>query len=343
MRVHNVQDVSDVSVRNLYQKASSDSQNMTMSNPTVTSLRLRNVYNRFRQAPSDFIKVLKPMVLSIALRNLYNKLNTQRESFSISLPSITFIEVRPLLQKLRTWGLDETLKVNLPNNIEIHKKDVVNLYDNPDIIDFKIDTPEPLEVEVKNILNKTTQRGPDFEVGLPDDIELGGSVKPVLTFPVLEGTEERLIVSNSLTWSDASVTHTGYIVYKSLEPIPVDTTQEPYIQLGRDVKQFDDPDGIPLNTVIYYRVTPRTVYGNLFSNQVELLHYTSKTITFMMQESPTYIPIRVDNNIIPLVPTVDTMWDELNASFEQMNVLDISLMSEYTPSPTYIEMRIYNE
>jgi hypothetical protein len=62
-----------------------------------------------------------------------------------------------------------------------------------------------------------------------------------------------------------------------------------------------------------------------------------------MQESPTYTPIRVDNNIIPLVPNIDTMWDGLNAGFEQMSVLDMTLMSKYIPTPTYIEMRIYNE
>lgn len=341
MRVHNVHDVSDISLRNLYQKTT-DKQNITISNPRVTSLRIRNVYNRFRQAPSDFIKLLKPRVLSLALRNLYNKLNPRRESLTISLPTIAFLEVRPLLQKLRTWGLDETFKVTLPHSIEIHKKDVVNLYDNPDIIDFKIDTPEPLEVEVKNILNKNTQRGPDFEVGLPDGIELGGSVKPVLTFPVLEGE----IINDSLavlTWDDSSITHTGYLIYKSLEPIPVNTTQEPYIQLGRDVKQFDDFVDMPPNSTIYYRVTPSTVYGNLFSNQLELSTHTSKIITFMMQESPTYTPIRVDNNIIPLVPDIDTMWDGLNASFEQMSVLDVTLTSKYIPTPTYIEMRIYNE
>ena len=166
--------------------------------------------------------------------------------------------------------------------------------------------------------------------------------RSVLTFPILEGEiiNDNLI---GLTWDDSSVTHTGYLLYKSLEPIPVDTTQEPYRQLGHDVKQFDDSVDMPPNTTIYYRVTPRTVYGNLFSNQLELSNHTSKIITFMMQESPTYTPIRVDNNIIPLVPAVDTMWDGLNANFEQMNVLDVTLMSEYTPTPTYIEMRIYNE
>ena len=342
MRLHNVHDVSVVNLRSLYQKTRSDTLSMTMSNLTVTSLSLRNLYNKFSKEPDDFIELFKPTVLSLALRNLYNKLDTRGDSLSISLPSIAFLEVRPLLQKLHTWGLDETLKITAPNNIEIHKKDVVTLYDNPDIVDFKIDIPEPLEFEVKNIVNKNTQREPGFEVSLPDAIELGGSVKPVLTFPVLEGE----IINDSLavlTWDDSSITHTGYLIYKSLEPIPVNTTQEPYIQLGRDVKQFDDSVDMPPNATIYYRVTPSTVYGNLFSNQLELLTHTSKIITFIMQESPTYTPIRVDNNIIPLVPDIDIMWDGLNASFEQMSVLDMTLMSKYIPTPTYIEMRIYNE
>lgn len=342
MRVHNVHDVSGTNLRSLHQKTTSDTDNMTMSNPTVTSLSLGNPYNKFSQAPADFIELLKPTVLSLALRNLYNKLDTQGDSLSISLPSIAFLEVRPLLQKLHTWGLDESFKITLPNTIEIHKKDVVTSYDSPDFVDFKIGIPEPVSIEVNNIYNKTTQRGPDFEVGLPVGIELSGSIKPVLTFPVLEGE----VINDSLiglTWDDSSVTHTGYLIYKSLEPIPVDTSQEPYIELGRDVKQFDDSVDMPPNTAIYYRVTPRTVYGNLFSNQIELSNYTSKIITFMMQESPTYTPIRVDNNILPLVPATDTEWDGLNANFEQMNVLDVTLMSEYVPTPTYIEMRNYNE
>lgn len=290
---------------------------MTIGNPRVTSLSIRNLYNRFRQAPADFIKLLKPTVLSLSIRNLYNRLTPVRDSFSISLPAITSVGVRSLLQELRTWGSDETITVSLPNSLEIQIKNIVNSYDKSDSVDIK--------------------------VGLPGSIELGGSVKPVLTSPVLRGTEDRDTVSNTLLWGDRSRTHTGYTIYRSLEPIPVDTTQEPYIHLGRDVKQFDDSDGIPLNTTVYYRVTPKTVYGNLFSNQVELSHFTSKTITFMMQESTTYIPIRVDNNIIPLVPTIDTRWDELNASFEQMNVFDTSIISEYTPTPKDIEMRIYNE
>ena len=268
MKVHNVQNVSDISLRNIYQKASADSQNLSMGNPRVTSLNIKNLYNRFRQAPTSLIKLLKPTVLSLALRNLYNKLDTQRDSFTIGLPSITFIEVRPLLQKLRTWGLDETLEITLPNSIEIYKKDVVNLYDNKDIIEFKVDTPEPLEVEVKNILNKFTQLGPSFEVGLPNGIEVDGTVKPALSFPVLEG-EIINDVLIGLTWDDSSITHTGYTIYRSLEPIPVDTTQEPYIQLGRDVKQFDDLS-VDENTTYYYRVTPKSVYGNLFSNLLSL-------------------------------------------------------------------------
>lgn len=315
MRVHNVQGVSDINLRNIYHKTT-DTHNIAMGNPRVTSLSIRNLYNRFRQAPTDFIKLLKPTVLSLSIRNLYNRLTPVRDSISITLPSISSIGIRALIQKLRTWGLDETITVSLPNSIEIHKKNVVNSYDNQAINDFKI--------------------------GLPSGIEIDGTVKPVLTFPVLAGEiiNDRLI---GLTWDDSSITHTGYTVYRSLEPIPVDTTLEPYKQLGRDVKQFDDSVDIPPNTAIYYRVTPRTVYGNLFSNQVELSHFTSKTITFMMQESPTYIPIRVDNNIIPLVPSINTKWDELNASFEQMSVLDSSIISEYTPTPAEIEMRIYNE
>lgn len=315
---------------------------MLMGHPEVTSLRLSGIYNKFRQAHSDSIKVLKPKLLSLALRNLYNKLKMPEETLSVSLPFNVSLEVRPLLQRLRTQGLDETITVNLPQDIEIHTKDVVTLYDNPDIVDFKIGTPEPLSIEVKGIYNNSTQGGDGFNLGLPSDIELGGSVKPVLTFPVLEGeiVGENLI---ALTWDDSSITHTGYTLYKSLEPIPVNTTQEPYRQLGRDVKQFEDSTVILPDTPIYYRVTPRTVYGNLFSNQAEIIDYTSRVITFMIQESPTYIPLRVDNNIIPLVPAVDTMWDELNASFEQMEVLDVSLTPVYTPSPTYIEMRIFNE
>lgn len=313
-----------------------------MGHPEVTTLRLSGIYNKFRQAPSDSIKLHKPKVLSLYLRNLYNKLKMEEETICVALPSDISLEVRPLLQKLRTQGLDETITVNLPDTIEIHTKDVVTLYDNPDIVDFKIDTPEPLSIEVKGIYNNSTQGGDGFNLDLPSDIELGGSVKPVLTFPVLEGeiVGENLI---ALTWDDSSITHTGYTLYKSLEPIPVNTTQEPYRQLGSDVKQFEDSTVILPDTPIYYRVTPRTVYGNLFSNQVEIIDYTSRVITFMVQESPTYIPLRVDNNIIPLVPAVDTMWDELNASFEQMEVLDVSLTSVYTPTPTYIEMRIYSE
>lgn len=340
--IHNVQDVSDINLRKLYQNSVPDPQNIFMGHPEVTSLRLSGIYNKFRQAPSDSIKLHKPKVLSLYLRNLYNKLKMEEETICVALPSDISLEVRPLLQKLRTQGLDETVTVNLPDAIEIHTKDVVTLYDNPDIIDFKIDTPEPLSIEVKGIYNNSTQGGDGFNLDLPSDIELGGSVKPVLTFPVLKGeiVSENLI---SLTWDDSSITHTGYTLYKSLEPIPVNTTQEPYRQLGRDVKQFEDSTDILPDTPIYYRVTPRTVYGNLFSNQVEIVDYTSRVITFMVQESPTYIPLRVDNNIIPLVPAVDTMWDGLNANFEQMEVLDVSLTSVYTPTPKYIEMRIYSE
>lgn len=342
MRVDNVQGVSDITLRNLNHKISPETQNMSMGNPRVTSLELRSIHQKFSQTPTDFINLNKPRVLSLALRNLYNKLKPQEESIFVTMPSITFLEVRPLLQRLRTWDLDHKITVNLPDTIEIYKKGVVTSYDSPDFVDFKIGTPEPVSIEVKGIYNKTTQGGDGFVMGLPEDIKLSGSIKPVLSFPVLEGE----VINDSLielTWDDSSITHTGYLIYRSHEPIPVDTTQDPYMELGRDVKQFDDSFGIPENTAIYYRVTPRTVYGNLFSNQIELSNYTSKIITFMMQESPTYTPIRVDNNILPLVPDTDTEWDGLNARFEQLNVLDVTLMSEYIPTPTYIEMRNYNE
>lgn len=318
IRVHNVQGVTDIALRNIYKKTSTetDAHNISISNPRVTSLGIRNLYNRFSQAPTDFIKLLKPTVLSLSIRNLYNRLTPARDSISISLPSITSIKVRSLLKGFRTWGLDETITVSLPNIIEIHKKDVVSSYDNSVSADFKI--------------------------GLPDSVELGGSVKPVLTFPVLVGkfTEINNTLGISISWDDSSITHTGYTIYRSLEPIPEDTTQEPYLQLGRDVKQFDEPY-VDEDTTYYYRVTPKTVYGNLFSNQVELSHFTDHTVTFMMQESLTYIPIRADNNIIPLVPIADTKGYALNARFEQLSVLDSTLTSEYIPAPSDIELQIY--
>lgn len=339
-RVNNV-NISNLSIRNVYQHTS-DLRNLSISHPSLFSISVRNLYNRFRQIP-ERMKINLPTISFLWISNLYNKHRTSEESLKMEYPVITDMYIRNQLQQLLTYPLDETISMGLPTPLDIHHKNVVSKYLEQEIGVFKINTPTDFFLEKKNILNKTSQSGPQLAVNIPSEISFSGTVKPVLTFPVLEGIEERELVSNRLFWDDSSITHTGYTIYKSLEPIPEDTIQEPYIHLGRDVKQFDDSDGIPLNTPVYYRVTPRTVYGNLFSNQVELLHYTTKIITFMMQESPTYIPIRVDDNIIPLVPHVDTMWDELNASFEQMNVLDITIMSEYTPSPTYIEMRIYNE
>lgn len=341
MRVHNVKRVSDVTIRKLYQKSSPETQDMAMTIPRITSLGLVNiktVYHSLIQAPS-IINISKPRVLSLTLNNRHNKLKPPIDPLSVTLPNLTSLKVTPHLQRLSTWGLDETINLTLPNDIKIHIRGKADLHD---IQDVKIDNPLLLDADLRYLHNETTQLGPAFGIALPQVIELRGSVKPVLTIPVLVGTEDRYAVSNKLTWDDSSITHSGYWIYKSLEPIPIDTTQEPYKQIGRDVNHFDDLM-VDKDTTYYYRVTPKSVYGNLFSNQVELLHFTAQTVSFMIHESPTYTPLRVDNNIIPLVPTTDTEWDELNASFEHLAVTDVHLITKYTPSPTYIEMRNYNE
>lgn len=342
LKVHNVQDVPDISLRDLMQGTSVSQKNLTINVPKFVTLNLRNTMREHRQVSEDHIKILKPVVLSVSLRNKYNKLDIpQQDSVFIPPPSLTDIGLKPLLQRLQSQILNE-FNITLPNVTKIHQESFLSDYDIQIIDELRVDTPKFLWAELKNVHNSYTQPYHTLDIGIPDSIEIGGSVKPVLTFPVLKGTADKLTESNILFWSDASITHTGYTIYKSLEPIPADTTQEPYIQLGRSVKQFFDYDDIPLDIPVYYRVTPKSVYGNLFSNQVEISHRdTDNIIYFMIQESPTYIPIRADNNIIPLVPIDDTKGNELNARFEQLSVLDSTLTSEYIPALSDIKLCIY--
>lgn len=302
---------------------------------------------RYRQAPEDRIKILKPKILNLSLRNKYNKLNPPQEhSILVPPPSLTDIGLRTLLQRLQSPVINEFI-IALPNVLEVHQENFLFTYDNQDIDELRVNTPEFLWAELKNVMTSYTHRDDILEIGLPDGIEIGGSVKPVLTFPVLRSIEYSDTESIMLLWNDTSRTHTGYTIYKSLDPIPVDTTQEPYVHLGPNVKHFFDYDDIPPNTPIYYRVTPKSVYGNFFSNQVEITRHApdivdpDDIIYFMVQESPTYIPIRADNNIIPLVPIINTKWDELNARFEQFSVIDSTLTSEYIPALLDINLWIY--
>lgn len=116
----------------------------------------------------------------------------------------------------------------------------------------------------------TFPRDTTLTVNNPHEITFGGTVKPVLARPRLTGlTNQNNSKNAALSWEDSSVTHGGYYLYRSKSPIPIDLNIEPYQILDRTSRSFVDYYIDDMETY-YYRITPISTYGELFSNLLKL-------------------------------------------------------------------------
>ena len=272
-RINNA-NISNLSIRNVYQHTS-DLRNLKISHPSLFSLSIRNLYKSFRQFP-ERLKVNIPTVTYLWISNLYNKHRPPEESFRVNFPVLTNMYIRNQLQQLFTYPLDETIKMGLPTPLDLHHKNVVSKYLEQEIGVFKINTPSEISLEQKNILNKTSQTGPQLEVAIPTDIHFSGTVKPYITNPILSGSFDDFFENQTyktvinLDWEDESITHAGYSLYKDTNPIPENTNLTPIFTGGREVFDYVDSD-IEEDTTYYYRVTPVSYLGKFFSNLISVV------------------------------------------------------------------------
>lgn len=337
-----VPETYDLHLRNIYQHTN-DLHGMQIS-MKPKSLSLRNIYQRYNAKPRTGIDVKLPVPTSLSIRLLYKKYISTPVNFLLSIPKVTDLFVRNILQRLRGYDKDELFGINLPEVTHLEIRDLVTTYDYEPIHELSIGIPDLTELSLRNAYNKHTVEREEFNLDIPVITGIDTTIKPKVYVPTLEGVENRTQGTNELKWSDASKTHSGYYLYRATEPITDDNLGLPYKTLDRDVKTYVD-SGMNINTPYFYRVSPKTFLGNMLSNEVELIHYSQFSIVFTSQNTgttPDYIPLRVDDNIIPLVPVSDIEHDQINFIFIERVVSDVTLKSEYEPTKEYILMRIFS-
>jgi len=270
IKVNNIDWVGDLYKRNIWQHTKAPAETLGLSIPEVLNLSLRNLYQFWKQFPEKFhIKI--PNILSLEIRNLFRDYSdAPPEKVQMNLPTVIGIYLRSYLQKLFYYPLDDTFVVHLPEIADLHKKNVVDKYLEPEYGKMNIQLPEVVEMHFRNVLQTHNQEGEVIYLTLPEDIQIDGTVKPYVRFPVLSGSVNLDEVFNiDLSWEDESITHTGYYLFRDTSPIPVNTTLEPIQEFNREADAFVDWD-LEEDTTYYYRITPKSMYGRLFSNLLSL-------------------------------------------------------------------------
>lgn len=330
----------NLSLRNVYQHAN-DLHGMTL-NVRLKSLLKRHLYQHHKDRAKTGIRILVPVMKALSIRNLYKTYKSSITRFQITIPVITGMFNRNILQKLRTHAKDAEFKIGIPtvNGLEI--RDLVRTYEHEPIHELSVGIPDLTELSLRNAYNKHTVDDEKFNIELPTITVIDTTIKPKVYVPELTGIENRSQATNELSWSDNSKTHSGYYLYRDIEPITEGNIGTPYREFDRFTKNYID-SGMEVNIPYFYRVTPKTFLGTMLSNEVELVHYTQFSVFFSSQnttETANYIPLRVDDNIIPLIPESDVNHDQINFRIVERVVSDISLKSEYIPTTEYILMRV---
>lgn len=329
-----------LSLRNVYQHTN-DLHGMTL-NVRPKGLFKRHIYQHHKDRAKTGIQILVPIMKALSIRNLYKAYRSSFTRLQVAIPVVTDMFNRNILQKLRTHAKDAEFKMNMPtvNGLEI--RDLVRSYEREPIHEIDIGIPDLTELSLRNAYNKHTADDEKFNIELPTITVIDTTIKPKVYVPELTGIENRAQATNELSWFDNSTTHSGYYLYRDIEPITESNLGTPYREFDRFTKNYID-SGMEVNTPYFYRVSPKTFLGAMLSNEVELVHYTQFSIFFSSQNTPestNYVPLRVDDNIIPLIPESDVNHDQINFRIVERVVSDISLKSEYIPTTEYILMRV---
>lgn len=268
--MNNVDWVDDLYKRNLYQHHEVNEDTVTVKPPEVVSLSLRNLYQFWKLKFPEKIHIKMPQVLSLDIKNLFNRYVSTPVKLHVKVPEVFDIYLRSYLQKLFSYPLDDIITVELPEILDLHKKNIVDKYHEQEIGKMNIQLPEVEEMYLRNVLQTHTQVSEVLFLTIPEGIEISGTIKPYIRPPVLTGSVQLGEVFNiDLEWEDDSVTHTGYLLFRDTSPIPVDTTLEPIQEFDRETFTYEDWD-LEEDTTYYYRVTPKSLYGRFFSNLLAL-------------------------------------------------------------------------
>lgn len=327
-------------LRNVYQRTS-DLHGMTL-NVRLKSLLKRHLYQHHKDRARTGIQILVPIMKALSIRNLYKAYRSSFTRLQIAIPVVTGMFNRNILQKLRSHPKDAEFKIGVPTVSGIKIRNLVRFYKDEPIHELSVGIPDLTELSLRNAYNKHTVDDEEFNIELPTITVIDTTIKPKVYVPELVGIENRAQATNELSWSDNSKTHSGYYLYRDIEPITESNLGTPYREFDRFTKNYID-SGMEVNTPYFYRVSPKTFLGSMLSNEVELVHYTQFSILFSSQnttETTSYIPLRVDDNIIPLIPESDVNHDQINFTIVERVVSDISLKSEYIPTTEYILMRV---
>lgn len=266
----NVEWVGDLYKRNLYQRLGVSEDTVSVKPPKVLSLALRNLYQHWKLKFPEKIHVKIPQVLTLYIKNLFNRYISTPVKLHVKIPEVLDIYLRSYLQKLFSYPLDDVITVDLPEVLNLHKKNIVDKYHEQEIGKMNIHLPEVEGMYLRNVLQAYTQVGDNLYLAIPEGIEISGTVKPYIRPPVLTGSVQLGEVFNiDLNWADESITHTGYLLFRDTSPIPVDTTLEPVQEFDRDTFTYEDWD-LEEDTTYYYRVSPKSIYGRFFSNLISL-------------------------------------------------------------------------
>ena len=336
--------IHDLYLRNIWQHTGTR-EDLNISQPVVKSLSLRNVYQRWVQYPEKLaLKIIR--VTALSLKNLFNRYIPQPEAFIMNVPVFKGMYLRNILQNLRTHPLDEVMKVDLPVINTLFIKDVVDSYTESEVGLLYIDPVVFTNASLRNVLNKHTQLPEELNIAVPTDIQFSGTNKPYVKHPALSADINLgTLFSVPLEWSDESVTHTGYALYRDTQPIEDDTTLPVFKTFGRDSDEYEDWD-VEEDTTYYYRITPLSYVGRFLSNLVEIYVpiYLRAPHSFLSSFVSRSEPVNVIAKILSTSKSLvlDTSFTTLT---ELRNAYGSFLNVIHTSIPTYIQNpvnRIFN-